>query len=91
MKLKVNSFETINTLVQLYVDKLVEERFEKEQDRDFQFLVSLEGKHSERIFLTIVSGCQHYSRQIFPVYGSSSYYGIDQLCDVIEELYNRTL
>ena len=91
MKLKVNSFETINTLVQLYVDKLVEERFEKEQDRDFQFIVSLEGKHSERIFLTIVNGSNHYSRQIFPVYSSDTYYGLPQLENVIEDLYNRTL
>jgi len=91
MKLQANNYESISSLAQLYVDKLVEEKFEKEQDKDFRFIVSLEGKHSERMFLTIVNGETHYSRQIFPVCGSSSYYGIDQLCDVIEELYNRTL
>lgn len=91
MKLKVDSFERIDSLIQSYVDKLVKERFEKEQDRDFQFIVSLEGKHSERIFLTIINGTLHYSRQIFPMYRSDTYYGLPQLGDVIEELYNRTL
>lgn len=91
MKLQVDEYETMTTLIQSYVDKLVEERFEKEQDKDFQFIVSLEGKHSERIFLTIVNGTLHYSRQIFPMYRSDTYYGLPQLEDVIEDLYNRTL
>lgn len=91
MKLQVGNYESISSLVQLYIDKLVEERFEKEQDRDFRFIVSLEGKHCERMFLTIVNEKTHYSQQIYPIHDSSSYYGIDQLCDVVDELYNRTL
>lgn len=91
MKLQVDEYETITTLIQSYIDKLIEEKFEWVQDRDFQFIVSLEGKHSERIFLTIVNGSNHYSRQIFPVYSSDTYYGLPQLENVIEDLYNRTL
>lgn len=90
LKIKTNSFDAVNDVIQRHIDVLFEARFNEKPRKKFCCIVSLEGKNSENMYLTFINGDMKFSERIFPP-KSDSYYGLENLDETIERLFNRTI
>lgn len=84
--LNLHEFHSINKIIQQYVNKVSKNG----KFSDAQFIVSLEGKNSENIYLTIIDDNGSFSEKLYPP-TKKSYYGLECICDVMEKLYNRIM